>query len=106
MPWGLQFNPMLLMSSGQPYDVTTGTDLNGDSFASDRPAFATDLLRPSVAITLFGAFDTVRRADKLVPRDYLVGPGFWNLNARLQDDLFLEQESRPVQALDEPLRFS
>ena len=25
------------------FDVTTGTDLNGDSIYNDRPAFATDL---------------------------------------------------------------
>ena len=82
--FGLQFSPMLLASSGQPYDVTTGTDLNGDTSTSDRPAFATDLTRPSVVITPPGAFDTAPLpGQKLVPRDYLVGPGMWNLNARL-----------------------
>ncbi len=34
-PLGVQFSPMLIMSSSQPYDITTGTDLNGDAFATD-----------------------------------------------------------------------
>ena len=55
-PLGLQFSPYLIASSGQPYDLTIGTDLNGTTIANARPAFATNLSRPSVVIARFGAF--------------------------------------------------
>ena len=83
-PWKLQFNPMLVMATGAPYDLTIGHDLNGDSFGSDRPAFATDLTRPSVVFTRFGAFDTnPMPGQTIVPHNYLMSAGMWNLNARL-----------------------
>jgi hypothetical protein len=83
-PLGLQFSPFLVAASGLPYDVEIGSDLNGDTIANERPAFATDLSRPSVVTTRFGAFDTnPMPAQTLVPRNYLTGSGMWNLNARL-----------------------
>jgi len=84
LPLKLQFSPMFVANSGAPYDLTIGHDLNGDSFGSDRPTFATDLSRPSVVITKFGAFDTAPIPGQiLVPHNYLQGTGMWNLNARL-----------------------
>jgi len=84
LPGKLQFSPMFVASSGAPYDLTVGHDLNGDSFGSDRPTFATDLSRPSVVITKFGAFDTNPiPGQTIVPHNYLQGTGMWNLNARL-----------------------
>jgi hypothetical protein len=83
-PHGVQFSPLLLIASGNPYDVTIGSDLNGDTIANDRPAFATDLSRPSVVMTPFGAFDTKPMpGQKLVPRNYLTGAGLWNMNMRV-----------------------
>ena len=84
LPWHMQLSPMLAAASGAPYDLTIGHDLNGDSFGSDRPTFATDLSRPSVVITKFGAFDTSPiPGQTLVPHNYLMGAGMWNVNARL-----------------------
>jgi len=83
-PLGLQFSPLFIAASGVPYDLTIGSDLNGDTIANDRPAFATDLSRPSVVMTRFGAFDTDPiPGQTLVPRNYLTGSGMWNLNMRL-----------------------
>ena len=83
-PLGLQFNPLFIAASGNPYDLTIGSDLNGDTIANDRPAFATNLSRPSVVLTRFGAFDTdPMPGQKLVPRNYLTGTGMWILNLRL-----------------------
>jgi len=84
MPFHLQLSPMLVAASGAPYDLTVGHDLNGDSFGTDRPAFATDLRRPSVVFTQFGAFDTdPMPGQTIVPHNYLTGKGMWNVNARL-----------------------
>jgi hypothetical protein len=37
-PWQVELLPILFLSSGQPYDVTTGNDDNGDGIYNDRPA--------------------------------------------------------------------
>jgi hypothetical protein len=84
VPGGLQFSPLFLARSGRPYDVTIGSDLNGDTVANDRPAFATDLSRPSVVITKFGAFDTnPMPGQAMVPRNYLTGASMWSINLRV-----------------------
>lgn len=86
-PYGFRLSPFLIAASGSPYDVTIGQDLNGDSIYNDRPAFATDLTRPSVVFTRFGAFDTQPNigvsGQKLVPINYLTGPTQFVLNLRL-----------------------
>jgi hypothetical protein len=84
-PFGLRFNPIVVAFSGIPYDLTTiGHDLNGDTIANDRPAFATDLSRPSVVFTRFGAFDTnPMPGQTIVPRDYLQGNLMWNVICRV-----------------------
>ena len=83
-PLGVQLSPFFVTSSGQPYDLTIGTDLYGTMIANARPAFATDLSRPSVVITRFGAFDTdPLPGQTIVPRDYLTGTPMWNLNMRV-----------------------
>jgi hypothetical protein len=40
-PWGISIGPMLIMSTGRPYNITTGRDLNFDTVFSDRPSFGT-----------------------------------------------------------------
>ncbi len=57
LPLKLQLNPFLVTQSNAPFNITIGQDLNGDSQFNDRPAFATDLSRPSVYHTKWGTFD-------------------------------------------------
>ena len=84
LPFGFYTNPLLLISSGQPYNVTVGRDLNGDSIFNDRPAFATDLSRPSVVKTRLGAFDTSPLPGQtLIPSNLATGPAKLTLNLRL-----------------------
>ena len=83
-PLKLQFNPMLIATSGAPYNLIVGSDLNGDTVSNDRPAFATDLSRPSVVSTPYGKFDTnPLPGQTIVPRNYLTGDPMWNLNCRV-----------------------
>ena len=82
LPFGISINPLLLIGSGAPFNITTGTDLNGDTIYNDRPAFATDLSRPSVIHTAYGTFDTKPGAgQKIIPRNYAMGPGYVSLFA-------------------------
>jgi hypothetical protein len=72
---GFRIVPSVFASSGQPFDITVGQDLNGDSIFNDRPAFATDLSRPSVVETPFGVFDTAPiPGQRRIPRNYGTGP--------------------------------
>ncbi len=77
LPLGVSLSPTLVLGSGAPFDIATGTDLNGDTIYNDRPAFATDLSRPSVVKTVYGTFDTEPiPGQKIVPRNYATGPGY------------------------------
>jgi hypothetical protein len=77
LPLGVSVSPTFVAGSGAPFNITTGTDLNGDTIYNDRPAFATDLSRPSVVQTAYGNFDTQPIAgQKIIPRNYATGPGY------------------------------
>lgn len=76
-PLGFTFNLFGIANSGAPFNITTGRDTNGDTFFSERPAFATDLNEPGVVVTPFGAFDpTPSPGQKIIPRNFGRGPGF------------------------------
>jgi hypothetical protein len=84
LPHGFRVSPFMIFSSGAPFDVITGTDLNGDSIFNDRPAFATDLSRPSVVQTALGAFDTAPiPGQTIVPVNFGSGPAQFTFNVRL-----------------------
>jgi len=65
---GLGFNMNLFIAarSSSNFNITTGQDNNGDGQYNDRPAFATDLTRPSVVKTAFGNFDTAPIAGQTI----------------------------------------
>ncbi len=74
----------LATHAGTRFNITTGTDLNGDSIYNDRPSFATDLTRASVVRTAFGNFDTQPVAgQQIIPINYGHAPGLFTLNMRL-----------------------
>jgi hypothetical protein len=77
LPLGFNLNYFASAYSGAPFNITTGTDLNGDTQYNDRPAFATDLTRPSVVKTRYGNFDTAPIAGQtIIPINYATGPAF------------------------------
>ena len=76
LPDGFTVQPFISARSGRPFNITTGTDLNGDTIYNDRPAFATDLSRPSVVRTAYGNFDTAPTPSQtIIPYNYGHGPG-------------------------------
>jgi len=83
-PWGIRLSPFLVATSGRPFNITVGRDLNGDTLFTDRPSFATDLSRASVERTAFGVFDLAPVAGQaLIPRNYGHSPGQVSVNLRL-----------------------
>lgn len=76
LPW--HFNTSLFVNANTepPFNIVLGQDLNGDSIFNDRPAFATDLTRPSVVSTKWGTFDTdPLPTQKIIPYNYGRAPG-------------------------------
>ena len=84
LPFGFHTAGYLRATSGAPFDIVLGQDLNGDTQYNDRPAFATDLSRPSVVATRFGTFDTSPiPGQTIIPRNYGDGPGSFLVNFAL-----------------------
>jgi hypothetical protein len=82
--WGLQFSPLLTVNSGQPFDITTGQDLYGDTFFNSRPGIATDPSKPGVINTSYGLLDpNPTPNEQILPRNYGRGPGIVMANLRL-----------------------
>lgn len=84
-PWGISLNPFVVVASGRPFNITLGrTDLNGDTLFTERPRFATDLTKPTVVFTRWGAFDTdPNGAGQIIPRNFGEGPGSLSTNLRI-----------------------
>lgn len=84
LPRGFRISPFMVANAGAPFNITTGLDGNDDSIFNDRPAFATDLSRPSVVATNFGTFDTAPIAGQtIIPVNFGNSPAQFTLNLRL-----------------------
>ena len=83
-PWGLSLNPFVIVTSGRPFNITIGRDLNSDILFTERPAFAVDPTKPGVIATRWGTFDpnpTV--GEQIIPRNLGTGPGSLTTNLRV-----------------------
>ena len=84
-PHGINLNLFMIGSSGQPFNITTGRDTNGDTAFSERPAFATDLTQPGVVVTSLGAFDpNPTPGQQIIPRNFGRGPAFFSANLSME----------------------
>jgi len=76
LPWHFSVSGSLFANTAPPFNIVVGQDLNGDSEFNDRPAFATDLTRPSVVRTQWGTFDTnPLPTQQIIPYNYGRAPG-------------------------------
>ncbi len=83
-PWDLRFAPFVIASTGRPYNITLGDDLNGDGLFADRPAYANDPTKPGLVSTPYGLLDPNPTPDEvLIPRNLGVAPGFVMVNLRV-----------------------
>jgi hypothetical protein len=90
LPYGIGVNPFFSARSGRPFNITTGTDLNGDTIYNDRPAFATDLSRTSVVRTAFGNFDIdPLPSQTVIPYDYGHGPALAWMDLQISEGLHI-----------------
>ena len=87
--WDLRLNPLVIATSGRPFNITTGLDNNGDTQFLDRPAFATASTNPAfLKVTPFGNFDLRPAAGTpLIPRNFGEYPGIFTVNLRISKTL-------------------
>ena len=90
LPWQqVSLNPFIIVSSGAPFNITTGQDTNGDRLFTERPSFApvgVDCNNPAANIvcTPYGNFNLRPAAgEALIPRNFGQGPGFVSINMRI-----------------------
>jgi hypothetical protein len=82
--WGLSFNPLLVLDSGAPFDITVGQDLYGDTLFNGRPGIAVDTSRPGLVPTIYGLLDpNPIPGEKILPRNFGRGPGLILANLRV-----------------------
>ena len=104
LPWHFSTNMFLYVRSPAPFNFVLGQDLNGDSIFNDRPAFATDMSRPSVVKTQWGTFDTnPLPTQRIVPYNYGRAPGFVSDSLTLNRDFSFGPEQKAAPGAKGPL---
>ena len=83
LPWKITMSGFIRATTGNRFNIITGRDTNGDAVFTERPAFASDLTKPGVVVSNFGAFDpNPEPGQEIIPRNYGRGPSFFNVNLR------------------------
>jgi hypothetical protein len=93
MPYAIRLSPFMVASSGSPFNITSGSDLNGDSIFNDRPGLLSTATCPTVVppgsgssiyCTPLGTFDaSPAPGGRITPIYYGTGPTHVSLNLRL-----------------------
>jgi hypothetical protein len=84
MKWGFSFNPLLILESGAPFNITVGQDLYGDTLFNGRPGIAVDPTRPGLIPTKYGLLDpNPIPGEEILPRNFGRGPGLVMANMRI-----------------------
>jgi hypothetical protein len=85
LPFALVLAPFITMSSGAPFNISTGNSFDGDGIINERPTFAT-AASPALAVrtTKYGVFNTQPVAgETFIPINYGNGPNQFSVNFRL-----------------------
>ena len=104
LPRGFRLNPFMVVASGQPFNVTVGEDVNGDSIFNDRPSFQLPAACNPVTIpTRIGTFQAPAQgtpcpAYNAVPINYGSSPTLFTLNLRLSKTIGFGKEQAGTSA--------
>ena len=98
-PYKIQFSPFMVATAGAPFNIITGTDLNGDGIlTNDRPAFCSATTVNPIQTT-HGCFDaTPAPGTARVPINYGTGPAEFALNMRVTKTIGFGPETGPKPA--------
>ena len=92
LPFKLEFDTQFSTRPGRPYNITTGTDANGDGSFNDRAAFAS-APGPGVYSTRFGLL-TANTVNGTVPFDLGTMPRTVHLDANLSCTIALNPRDK------------
>ena len=80
----VRISPFIVVQSGVPFDITTGSDLYGTTVLNARPGIAASASAPGVITTRYGPLDPLPQpGERILPRNDGIGPGLIYLNMRL-----------------------
>jgi hypothetical protein len=82
-PYKLTIAPFLIARSGTPYNVTTGTDVNGDSIFNDRPTFSSAGFQGCGNVNSFAIPASGTQSYAEIPINYCTGPAAVTVNMRI-----------------------
>jgi hypothetical protein len=87
LPWKISVSPFIMVSSGAPYNITTGRDTNGDSITAERPSIVALGAGQCTGSNYyysasFGCFNLNPAPGTSIIRNYARGPGTFNLSMR------------------------
>jgi hypothetical protein len=84
LKWAVRISPFVVMQTGAPFDITSGSDPYGTTLYNARPGFATDPKKPGTVMTSYGLLDpNPAPGATIVPRNYGRAPGQYNVNLRI-----------------------
>lgn len=92
LPWKLLLSSQLAADSGNPFNITTGTDANGDGTFNDRPSYAA-ALGPGVYRTPYGLL-TANTVNGDLPRNRGTMPSVWHLYGNLSRAFLLNSKDK------------
>jgi hypothetical protein len=82
--WNVRFNPLVTLQTGQPFDITTGSDLYGTTLFNARPGIGASPSKPGLIQTDYGLLDpSPGPGETLLSRNYGRGPGQMMVNLRV-----------------------
>jgi hypothetical protein len=82
--WAIRISPFVVLQSGAPFDITTGSDLYGTTIFTARPGLANGLSKPGLIPTSYGLLDPdPSPGEPLLSRNSGRGPGQYNVNLRI-----------------------
>ncbi len=82
LPHGISLSPFVLAQSGNPYNITTGSDENGDSVINDRPTFLPGRNSASCTDASTFAIPAAGTSYTPIPINYCTGPALFTMNLR------------------------
>ena len=84
LPWGVSVSPFIIASSGRPFNITRGLDVNGDTLFTERPTFG-QLAEACTRWGVTAAYCNVadQNPDAIIPRNFGQAPGYFAVNVRL-----------------------
>jgi len=100
LPHYISLSPFIIVSSGSPFNVTLGRDLNGDSVFNDRPAFGPSNGIPagqagSNTIAGCGSFVSPAAGQDQIPINYCTGPTLFTTNLRVSKTFGFGPSTQP-----------